>query len=122
MLELAYRTREADVKQLVKQKLSQEITGRWLLILDNADDADAWFKKASNGPQPTRLIDCLPRSNKGSLIFTTRDRKSALKMAPPHDVIEVREMDETVATDLLKELLLHPNVADDRKIRLKLLD
>ncbi|OCK75506.1 putative kinesin light chain, partial [Lepidopterella palustris CBS 459.81] len=111
-----------DVKQLVKQKLSQETTGCWLLILDNADDADVWFKETSNGPQPTRLIDYLPRSNKGSLVFTTRDRKSALRMAPACDIIEIHQMDETVATDLLKELLLYPNIADDRKIRVELLD
>jgi hypothetical protein len=29
---------KADVKRLVKTQLSQESTGKWLMIVDNADD------------------------------------------------------------------------------------
>ncbi|OCK73868.1 hypothetical protein K432DRAFT_472063, partial [Lepidopterella palustris CBS 459.81] len=111
-----------DAMQLVKQKLSQESVGRWLLILDSADDADMWFQKVGNGPQTTALIDYLPRSSKGSVVFTTRDRKAALKMASAKDVMEIREMDKNVATNLLENSLMDPTAADNQETRLKLLD
>jgi hypothetical protein len=36
--------KSADVKQLVKTRLSQESAGKWLLILDNADDINMLYK------------------------------------------------------------------------------
>ena len=35
----------ADVKKLVKIKLSQESTGRWLMIVDNADDFEIFYRQ-----------------------------------------------------------------------------
>jgi nucleoside-triphosphatase THEP1 len=40
--------KNADVKVLVKEHLSQESTGKWLLVVDNADDIDIWFSKESS--------------------------------------------------------------------------
>ena len=98
-----------DVKQLVKQKLSQESAGEWLLILDNADDADMWFKETDTTTWSGSLVDILPRSTKGSVIWTTRDRKGALKMAPSQDTLNIREMEESVASDLLRRSLIRPD-------------
>ena len=39
---------KADVKVLVKQHLSRESTGKWLLVVDNADDIDIWFGKENS--------------------------------------------------------------------------
>ncbi|XTI92812.1 purine and uridine phosphorylase [Cenococcum geophilum] len=99
---------KADVKQLVKQKLSQESAGEWLLILDNADDADMWFKETDTTTWNSSLVDMLPRSTKGSVIWTTRDRKGALKMAPSQDTLNIHEMEESVASDLLRKSLIRP--------------
>ena len=100
---------KVDVKQLVKQKLSQESAGEWLLILDNADDADMWFKETDTTTWSGSLVDILPRSTKGSVIWTTRDRKGALKMAPSQDTLNIREMEESVASDLLRRSLIRPD-------------
>jgi hypothetical protein len=40
---------KADSKELVQRHLSQESTGQWLIIFDNADDIDIWFKKPASG-------------------------------------------------------------------------
>ena len=61
----------ADVKQLVKTRLSQESLGQWLLILDNADDVDVLFKKGHSDNKSLALIDYLPSSHYGSIVFTT---------------------------------------------------
>ena len=100
---------KVDIKQLVKQKLSQESAGEWLLILDNADDADMWFKETDTTTWSGSLVDMLPRSTKGSVIWTTRDRKGALKMALSQDTLNIREMEESVASNLLRKSLIRPD-------------
>src|SRR6202035_1877337 len=87
---------KADVKVLVKQHLSQERTGKWLLVVDNADDIDIWFGK-ENSSKSTRLIEFLPKSGQGVILFTTRNRKAAVKMAQ-RNVIEISEMGKQTAT------------------------
>jgi Cdc6-like AAA superfamily ATPase len=89
---------KADAKKLVQGYLSKESAGRWLLVFDNADNVDMWITQS--GPGSGRLIDCLPRSEQGCIVFTTRDRKTAVKLAH-QNVVEVPEMDEDVAIQLL---------------------
>ncbi|KAJ4171748.1 hypothetical protein NW754_000325 [Fusarium falciforme] len=59
-----------DVKTLVKAALSREAAGQWLLIIDNADDAELLFG-------PTSLNESLPFSRNGSILFTTRTHEVA---------------------------------------------
>jgi tetratricopeptide (TPR) repeat protein len=112
---------KSDVKMLVKNHLGQETAGEWLMILDNADDADLWFKDASDTTQLTALINYIPRSSKGSIICTTRDRRAAVKMSRSN-VLEVRQMDEDVAIEVLKKSLIHPGIVDDPETVSKLLE
>jgi tetratricopeptide (TPR) repeat protein len=111
----------ADVKKLVQLYLSKESGGRWLLVFDNADDIDMWITKLGSEPRSGRLIDYLPRSTQGCIIFTTRDRKTAVKLAH-QNVVEVPEMDEDIATQLLQKSLVNPglvNSGSDTKALLK---
>jgi tetratricopeptide (TPR) repeat protein len=109
---------KADIKLLVKQLLSQDNIGKWLLVVDNADDIDFWFGK-ENSSEATNLIDFLPKSSQGVVLFTTRNRKAAVKLAQSN-VIEVSEMDAQTATELLEKLLIHPEVLDDKEATLTL--
>ena len=102
---------KADAKKLVQEHLSKESTGRWLLVFDNADDVNMWITRS--GPGSSRLIDSLPRSKQGSIVFTTRDRKTAVKLAP-QSIVEVTEMDENVAIQLLQKSLVNPNLVNNR--------
>ncbi|KAF1814208.1 HET-domain-containing protein, partial [Eremomyces bilateralis CBS 781.70] len=92
-----------DVRRLVQKYLSGEGAGQWLMVFDNADDMDMWVGK-STARQSIRLLDCLPRSNKGSILFTTRDRKLATKLAP-QNLVEVQEMNLEAASELLQKCL-----------------
>ncbi|KAF2190064.1 FabD/lysophospholipase-like protein [Zopfia rhizophila CBS 207.26] len=96
---------KADVQKLVQRRLSQESSGRWLLVFDNADDTDMWMERANNTEDLGRRIDYLPKSKHGSILFTTRSRKAATKLAGKN-VVSVGEMDETMAKDLLKKSLI----------------
>lgn len=68
-----------DILKLVKDWLSNEMNGPWLMILDNADDRDLWLglqtKTAPTKSTFTPLIHHLPRCIAGSLLITTRDRQ-----------------------------------------------
>jgi hypothetical protein len=51
-------------------------------------------------------MEYLLRSRQGCIVFTTRDRKTAVKLAQ-QNVIEVVEMNETIATQLLQKYLIN---------------
>jgi tetratricopeptide (TPR) repeat protein len=107
---------KADPKRLVQLHLSKESTGRWLLLFDNADDIDMWIAKAGSDAQHEAgsypLIDYLPKNKQGTIIFTTRDRKVAVKLAQ-QNVVEIPEMDENTAGRLLKNCRIHHDSTDN---------
>jgi len=103
---------KANVKKLVQDHLSSESAGQWLLVFDNADDLDMWIGKSTQ--ESGRLIDYLPRSRRGSIIFTTRDKKTAVKLAG-RNIIEMSEMDETGARHLLQECLVDQDLLDSQE-------
>ena len=111
---------KVDVRELVQDYLSKDDAGQWLLVFDNADDIDMWITKPGPGQEPKResshgsrpLIDYLPRSKQGCIIFTTRDMKTAVKLAPKN-VVRVPQMNEEVATRLLKTSLVNPDLVEN---------
>ncbi|RYP58955.1 hypothetical protein DL770_010316 [Monosporascus sp. CRB-9-2] len=98
---------KADVKRLVRDYLSSDGAGQWLLVFDNADDVGMWVSKPT--PESGRLIDCLPRSSYGSIIFTTRDKKTAVRLAG-RNVVEMSEMDEAGSKQLLEKYLVNQDL------------
>ena len=104
----------ADVKRLVQAHLSKESAGQWLLVFDNADDIDMWTAKPGTEQTSDHLIDYLPRNRQGCIIFTTRDRKTAIKLAQ-QNIIEVPEMDEDMATELLQKCLVNQDLVNNKQ-------
>ncbi|CEL11460.1 hypothetical protein ASPCAL14562 [Aspergillus calidoustus] len=103
-----------DVKKLLKDYLCDSSAGEWLLIFDNADDIDMWFGKSKGDTEPCRLSDYVPWSRTGSVLFTTRFKKIASRLAM-QNVIKVPEMDEARALELLSERLLEKSLLQDRE-------
>ncbi|KKA23702.1 kinesin light chain 1, partial [Rasamsonia emersonii CBS 393.64] len=114
------KEQKEDIKKIVRDYLSRESAGHWLLIYDNADDIDMWVENTNGTNEPT-LINYIPRSNKGSIIFTTRNRKAAVKLAH-QNVVGIREMDEDAAIQMLSRLLIDQQILNDRHIILDLLE
>jgi tetratricopeptide (TPR) repeat protein len=103
---------QADAKELVQRHLSQESAGRWLFIVDNVDDMNMWNKE---------LKAYLPKSPRGCVVCTTRSREVAVKIAAAN-VIEVPELDEAMAMQLLGKSLIHQELLashDDARKLLK---
>lgn len=102
---------QTDTKELVRRRLSSRDSGRWLFVFDNADDVDMWTGAGGAGQQ-TRLIDHLPRSDQGCLVFTTRTRKVAVKLAQ-HNVVHVPQMDDVAARQLLERSVVDAGLLGD---------
>ena len=96
---------ETDVKQLVRARLSDEAFGRWLMIIDNADDITVLFSPLQQESGAARLIDSLPQSRKGFILFTTRTREAAIKLAG-NNVIALGELEKSEAREVLTKSLL----------------
>ncbi|OWT42400.1 phosphorylase superfamily [Pochonia chlamydosporia 170] len=106
---------KADIKRLVKTALSDDSSGCWLLVVDNADDITLLFGV-------TRLSDYLPFSRKGSILFTTRNHMTVVKLdIPKSGVLTLAEMSRTEATELLQTNLTS-NQTSDIESNMELLD
>ncbi|CAG8001826.1 unnamed protein product [Penicillium nalgiovense] len=97
-----------DILEIVRTYLSDETIGPWLLILDNADDIELWTSPLKSEAGAKRLIDYMPRSRHGAIIWTTRDRKVATGVAR-ENVVTVRQMDESGASEMMRKYLIDPS-------------
>ena len=68
---------DEDIKDLVHYHLSSEKAGKWLLIVDNADDMEVVI--GSN--EKHGIYRYLPKSENGRVVFTTRSREVAVAVA-----------------------------------------
>jgi hypothetical protein len=107
---------QADVKRLVKDYLSRDSAGQWLLVFDNADDINMWAGQVGSKPGSDRLIDYLPKSKHGCILFTSRDRKTAVKLAQ-RNVVQLTEMGEDIAMQLLQKCLIDPGLVTSQILR-----
>jgi tetratricopeptide (TPR) repeat protein len=107
----------ADVKRLVKETLSLGDVGDWLMIVDNADDSQVLVGVDNESHESARLIDYIPHSNKGAVLFTTRSRKAATDLTQT-DVLQLNDMGKAEARQLLarrttRQALLNDKAAVD---------
>ncbi|KAN0082014.1 hypothetical protein V8E54_003312, partial [Elaphomyces granulatus] len=107
----------AEMKMRVKAHLNSEKAGPWLLIVDNVDDRNIWL--TSDGGSPA-LDTYLPQSKYGFVLFTTRNRQLATRLVGP-DIIKIHQMDDRMATDLLRASLIDRNLVNDHPITTQLL-
>jgi tetratricopeptide (TPR) repeat protein len=102
---------KADVKRFVKTRLSQESTGKWLMIVDNADDFEMFYHGSDNNGSGV-LSEYLPFSTLGAILFTTRDREAATRYASSN-VIDIEEMDDRESRELLQRSLHNKQLLED---------
>ena len=65
---------EADPKETVRRYLSDETAGKWLLVVDNADDEEVLFGTPDDSKG---VANFLPESEGGLTLFTTRYRQNS---------------------------------------------
>jgi GTPase SAR1 family protein len=94
-----------DAKKLVQRHLSKEIAGKWMLVVDNADNVEV--VKGSDGEKG--ILDYLPESELGLTVFTTRDKKTAHALAGS-STLDVEKLNLVAASDLFKKMLTRKNL------------
>ena len=104
----------ADIKMIVQTALSSETVYNWLMVVDNADDHDVLLGATDGDSKPARLCDYLPRSNRGSILFTTRSRKVADALTQS-SVLGLIDMGRAEAMQLLTRRIKKPALLDDKK-------
>ncbi|KAF1935763.1 hypothetical protein EJ02DRAFT_360766 [Clathrospora elynae] len=98
---------------------------RWLLVLDNVDDArfllDVQAKGQGQPDDDSRavsrpLCEYLPQCGRGSILVTSRNKEAMLELVDQRNIITVEPMDETQALALFEKKLGVPednsNVAE----------
>ncbi|CAN9444961.1 unnamed protein product [Alternaria alternata] len=110
-------TGKDNAKELVKEHLSADQAGPWLLVLDNADDHDILY----GTEHAAGIIDYLPESEKGMTVFTTRVQELAVSLTRG-DVLELGSMSKPDATNFLEKFLIKKSLTEDREVVEELLD
>jgi tetratricopeptide (TPR) repeat protein len=107
---------EEDVKELVQQHLSSSRAGRWLLVVDNADDVDIFL----GTDQSRGIVDYLPDSETGVVLYTTRTPEVA--ELTRGDVIELGAMDRQDAIAFLTKSMIRKDLLRNDATANELLD
>ncbi|KAG2416698.1 hypothetical protein HFD88_007914 [Aspergillus terreus] len=101
----------AEAKDRLKAHFSQK-GGKWLLIYDNADNMDMWIQGSGTA---LPLKDFLPSNDQGHVIFTTRNRQLAVKLAA-FETIHVLELDEKSCVEFLEKSLVQKRLLNDSHV------
>ncbi|CRK05724.1 hypothetical protein BN1708_009720 [Verticillium longisporum] len=88
-----YNKSGSEIIQTVCRWLGNEyLPARWLLVFDGADNSHVFLSEKVGNSNAT-LESILPRSPRGSVLFTTCDRSLAVRLASPsHALIDVGPM------------------------------
>ncbi|KAH7201293.1 hypothetical protein DER44DRAFT_440777 [Fusarium oxysporum] len=101
-----------SVVESVRQYLSSKRAGKWLLVVDNADDMQTVM--GSIGVEKG-LYRSLPQSDHGRILFTTRYRKVAVSVAG-RNILDVHAMSRDEARSYLKEALIQEISSSDDQV------
>ena len=89
-----YDDPKTDVLALVRRWLERKECGRWLMVIDNADDTQLF-----SGPKG--LGQHIPGCAHGSILVTTRNKEAGLRLTRGERPIEVTKMSEDESKQLL---------------------
>ncbi|KAI6330283.1 hypothetical protein MCOR28_011694 [Pyricularia oryzae] len=97
---------KADILQLVYGWLSSERNGRWIMILDSADDGDIFYGETRQTRESKPLATYLPQSRNGAILVTTRSKDLARRLAGSDaNILDVGPMVQADALALLEKRL-----------------
>lgn len=114
---------KADLLGLVRRWLETTYQNRWLMVIDNADDTELFFPQhQEEGPSKTAnavtrtdrgLGHYIPECRHGSILVTTRNKQTGLRLTREKPPIEVGRMDDNEAHLLLCAILDNDRVSED---------
>ena len=107
---------QVDAISLLKDWLMRG-SSPWLLILDNADDESLYFPDSDTKAASLKgcpLSEHIPQTPHGSVLITSRDRRTALQLVgnQPKNAIKVVELTPEDSLDLVRGRLTQRNYDD----------
>jgi tetratricopeptide (TPR) repeat protein len=114
-----------DKLELVKLWLERKSVGRWLLVIDNADDAEIFFRP-KNTPSDNLfsstkpLASYIPECSHVSVLVTTRNKQTGLRLTHQRRPIAVGKMDDDESQQLLSAKLDASTPEDQQKLATRL--
>ncbi|KAG9250694.1 uncharacterized protein F5Z01DRAFT_693843, partial [Emericellopsis atlantica] len=113
-----YDDPQAETLSLVKSWLEQTDRGRWLMVIDNADDTELFTPSQKDelvhmsGPAIARGIlgRFVPSCRHGSILITSRNKQTAVRLAPAKHRIEVAKMTDAEAMQLIRSTIEDDNI------------
>ncbi|KAM0294558.1 hypothetical protein ACHAO9_000991 [Fusarium lateritium] len=97
--------------ETVRQYLSSKRSGKWLLVVDNADDTQTVMGSAG---KESGIYKSLPQSDEGRILFTTRYRKVAVSVAG-RNILEIPAMSPSETASYLEEALIQEICSSDKE-------
>ncbi|KAI1827201.1 hypothetical protein F4861DRAFT_494406 [Xylaria intraflava] len=99
-----------DVLSLVKKWLENKDHGRWLMVIDNADDAQIFYQSAEStvGDSASKaghqggLSRYIPECNHGAIFITTRNKQVGARLTRGKGLVEINKMDGNESSQLLR--------------------
>ncbi|CAG9949995.1 unnamed protein product [Clonostachys rosea f. rosea IK726] len=96
---------EIDVLPLVKAWLGKKDNGRWLMVIDNADDEALFTTHQQTSTSSSRssgnLGGFIPDCANGNILITTRNKKAGSRLTKGKQLIEIGKMDVSDCVKLL---------------------
>ncbi|PCD23156.1 hypothetical protein AU210_014679 [Fusarium oxysporum f. sp. radicis-cucumerinum] len=104
-----------DLLMLVKAWLEKKLKAQWLMVIDNADDAQLFFPLQQNtAHRPNeKLGRYIPECAHGSILVTTRNKKAGLRFARGKPPIEVGNMTSHETNQLIRRMLENNDIHDE---------
>ncbi|CAH0021548.1 unnamed protein product [Clonostachys rhizophaga] len=91
-----------DVLPLVKAWLGKKDNGRWLMVIDNADDEALFTTSGSSSRSSGNLGGFIPDCANGNILITTRNKKAGSRLTKGKQLIEIGRMDISDCVKLLR--------------------
>ncbi|KAK2729207.1 kinesin light, partial [Colletotrichum kahawae] len=107
VLELPHRHNPGvNILALLRDWLQREDVGRWLMIVDNADDVEMLTKTNDQKDPPMPIASYIPKTGNGKILVTSRSWDAAEKLTDNGKMImRVTKMEEIQALQLIQKKL-----------------
>ena len=102
-----------EILELLKVWFESEQSGRWLIVYDNADNLDLVYANEAGA-----LKQFFPRSDRGAILMTTRNRQIGIKFATAKNVITLSALTDNEAVALITAKLGEEDSEPQDRIRL----
>ncbi|RDW65098.1 hypothetical protein BP6252_10749 [Coleophoma cylindrospora] len=98
---------KADILRLTYEWLQSNESGRWIMVLDCADDLDIYLGTPTRSPEVhVALSAYLPRNPNGSILVTTRNQEVAKNLVSFADnIIAISPMRQIEALEMLQKTM-----------------